>query len=696
MIKIETVTDLNEIYNRAQSNNASLHSEQRSNVLLVAGNHYAKRGQGFWRNIRNNIHLTGIQKIRLVKNHIQKITKSYINNLLHHAPGTTIVPKNESEFSDQKNAELHLSVWEDMKDRLNYKRMKYLLVKDYVEIGEAWLKIFFDPTAGEFVGFEPKKEKDGQFVVADGVPQADSVFTGDIVWERIHGFNVLTDPGARSWEEARFVIIRKMVPTKNLLSQFEGDEKKKKFIREGSKQTFMLFDAAEGAYRTDSKGLTMIREYYYKPSSEYPNGHYWITTEDGILFEDELPQGIFPIEYVGFDEASTSARSFSIIKQLRPYQAEVNRSASKIAEHQITLGDDKIITQIGATLTPGATAHGIKHIKANGPVTHIPGRSGDQYVAYMEGQIREMYFIAGIDEDSVDKSGNLDPYALLFRSMRDKKRFSLYSEKFERFLIGWTKKSLAYAKKNYTKDMLIQVIDKKERVNIAEFKKADNLSHQIKIMEQSEDIETKLGKQLTLNNVLQFVGSRLNPEDLGQVIKNMPFVNNTEIFSDLTIDYENVRSDILSMDRGEFVEANSNDNHQYYIRKLIHRMKMKDFGFLPESVRQMYNIKLSQHQRTFEEQQQSAAALSSGFIPSGGFLIKVDVRVPDPTDPTRTQIVKLPVESISWLIDKLEKQGSTLSALNALEPSAQANVGRNLAVAGLPEQGAQVPAQQVI
>jgi len=678
MPKIESIVDLNDIYNEAQSNHTSLFSEQRSNILLVAGNHYNKRGNQFWRNIRNNVHVTQQQRIRLVKNHVQKITKTYINNLLHHVPGTSIIAKNESEFSDQKNAELHESVWRDMQDRLNYDRMRAFIVKDYVEIGEAWLKIFFDPTAGEFVGFEPKKEKGGEFVVADGVPQADSVFTGDLVWERVHGFNVLTDPGARSWEEARYAIIRKMVPTKNLLEQFKGDEKKLKAINSSSNQTFMLFDASQGSYKQDSKGLTMIREYYYRPSAEYPNGHYWITTEDGILFDGELPQGIYPLEYVGFDEATTSARSFSIIKQLRPYQAEVNRSASKIAEHQVTLGDDKIVTQAGATLTPGATAHGVKHIKTNGPITHLPGRSGDQYVSYMEGQIKEMYFIAAVQEDSIDQPSNLDAYAMLFRSMKDKKRYSLYAQKLERFMISWTKKSLQYAKANYTVDMIIQIVDKKERVNIAEFKKADDLSHQIRIKEQVEDIETKLGKQLTLNNVLQFTGSRLNPEDLGQVIKNMPFVNNTEIFADLTIDYENLRSDVLAMDRGEFVAANANDNHEYYIRKLIHRMKMKDFSFLPEAIQSNYQIKISQHQQIFEQQQRDAAALSSGFIPSGGFLAKVDVRVPDPTDPTKTQILKLPVESISWLIERLEKQGSTAAALSGLEPSAQADIGRNI------------------
>ncbi len=683
-LKIKSVTDLNQLYTHADGAHSSLFSEQRSNVLLVAGNHYAKRGNAFWRNIRNSAHVSSNQKMRLVKNHIQKITKTYVNNIIHHNPGVEVIPKNPSEFHDQKVAELHQSVLLDMQDRKNFDRQKFLAAKDFVEIGEAWMKVFYDPTAGEFVGYEPKKDKDGEFVVADGVPQADTVFTGDVVWERMLGFNVLTDPSARSWEETRYVILRKMVPTKNLKHQFKGDDRKLKHIIESSHQTFMLFDAQQGSYKGESRGLTMVREYYFKPSAEYPNGYYWISTENGILFEGELPQGIFPIIYTGFDEASTSARSFSIIKQCRPYQAEINRSASKIAEHQVTLGDDKLVLQAGATLSAGATAHGIKSIKTSGPVTHLPGRTGDQYVSYMEGQIQEMYFVANVEEDSTDKpSGELDPYSLLFRSMKDKKRFSMYSEKFERFLKDWASLSLRYAKKNYTKDMIVQIIDKKEQVNIKEFKSSDDLSTEIAITKQSEDIETKLGKQLSLNHLLQFAGGNLGPGDVGQVVRNMPFVNNEEIFSDLTIDYDNMRSDILAMDRGEFVSPNQFDNHQYVIKKLIHRMKMKDFGFLSFPVQQAYQVKLQQHEQSFATQQQEAAQLSSGFVPSGGFLVKADVRIPNPTDPTKTQLVKIPIEALSWLIQTLEKQGTTQAMLQGLEPSAQADIGRN--VAAVPE-----------
>jgi len=686
----KSLDDLNQWYRDSETANAAIHAEQRSNVLLTAGEHYSKRAQKYWRNIRGSSSLNENQKIRLTKNHTQKIVKGYINNLLHYAPDVKVGPRNKSEFHDQKVAEHHESVWRDLKKRNKFSRFRYYLAKDFTEIGELWVKCFFDPSAGEFIAYEAEQDEEGRFVVVDDVPEHQKVFEGGVIWERYAGFDVLTDSAARSFDDCREVTLRKMVPTKNLLKQFKGDDEKISGIKGSSKQTYMLFDPAGGGYKRSSDGLTMVRETYCRPSAEYENGYYWIWVEGAVLHEGPLPHGIFPIIHQGFDEATTSARSYSIIKTTRPYQAEINRTASKIAEHQVTLGDDKLVTQPGATLTPGAAVFGVKHIKAGGQVTHLPGRNGEQFVDYMNGQIAEMYSIANMLEDSEEKRSNdLDPYALLFRAMKDKKKFSLYGDKFEEALVELCEKSLRYAKADYTDDMVIQVLDKKERVNIEEFRSSDDLSTEIVVDKQSEDIETRLGQQLVFNHFLQFVGNKLDPKELGQVARAMPFLNKEAAFEDLTIDADNVLSDILAMDRGDFVPANRSDDHGYYIKKLEHRKKRKDYQFLPEYVKSNYEIKIEQHLEFETQLAQQAAMASRGAIPSGGFMVKCDVRIPDPNDPTKTSILKLPVEAVGWLIKKLEEQGSSQQVIEGLPMSAQADIGMKLAA--IPEMQGDIP-----
>ena len=694
--KVFNNEDLKRMYDRSETQFKGLFSEQRSNLQLVVGNHYPKRNSQFWNKLRTNRNLSKQQKVRVSKNHIQKITKSYINNILAHSPGVRCAPKNKSEFSDQKDAELNQSVWYDLQKRHQFDKLKRNLVKDYIEIGEAWVKVFFDPKQGQFLGLDSEDDEDGKPKIdVDGNPLVLRRFTGDVIYERILGFNVLTDPDARSFEESRYVIYRKMLPTKDLKRQFKGDPDKQKLITESSEQTYQIFDSINSNYK-DSKGQTMVMEHYFKPSYDHPNGYYYIRTEDGILFDGELPEGLFPICHVGFDEASTSARSYSIIKQLRGPQLEVNRVNSKIVEHQITLGDDKIVTQGGANLTPGGTTHGVKEIKSTGPITHLPGRTGDQYLAYLQQQIDEMYFLASVNEDSQDKeSANLDPYAMLFRSMKDKKRFVIYATKFESFLRDICDKSLRLARAYYDDEMVIQVLDKKERVNIPEFRESSDLSFDITIEPQGDDIETQMGKQLTLNNILQFTGSTLAPENVGKIIRAMPFLNNEQMFDDLTIDHDNILSDIVNMDRGTMINASPSDNHPFYIQRLNHRMKMKDFQFLDPIVQQNYQIKLQQHEQVLQQQTEAAAAASSGFVPSGGFSVTCDIRVPRADDPSKTERAKIPVESLDWLIKRLNEQGTTQALLQSLPENAQADIGTAVSQTSLPpDQGAARPPNQ--
>lgn len=143
------LADLNKLYFEADSIDSSLFSEMRSNVLLVVGDHYTKKGSRFWKRLRDEKNISTETKIRVTKNHIQKITKTLINNISTYAPGVTVSAKNEQELQDQKAAELNKSVWQDLKHRhkLNKRFREHL--EDYVNIGETYCKVFFDPSAGE-------------------------------------------------------------------------------------------------------------------------------------------------------------------------------------------------------------------------------------------------------------------------------------------------------------------------------------------------------------------------------------------------------------------------------------------------------------------------------------------------------------------------------------------------------------------
>lgn len=672
------ISELLGYYQDSETHHTSLFAEQRSNLLLVAGNHYNRKDSRFWRKLREVESLTKTQKLRLTKNHLQKITKTYRNNILSFAPGVKVGPKNEGELTDVASAEMHNSVWQDLKQRHKFKKLRRNFCQDFIEIGECIAKVFYDPNIGDILGYEMRIDEHGEPEVDDnGEPISSILFSGDMVYERIHGFNLLTDPEARSWDEIRWCCYRKMVPVKDLEASFKDDEEALAKISTSAEETYKIFDSGTHTYGS-SKGLTMLMEFYFRPCADYPQGRYFISTKAGILLEGELPLGLFPIVYAGFDEASTSARSFSIIKQLRPYQAEVNRAASKIAEHQITLGDDKVLLMNGSALSPGGTAHGVKAIQVTGSEPKIlAGRNGDHYSGYMSSQIAEMYMIANVAEDGEEKqSNNLDPYGMLFRTAAQKKKFTLYTDKFQEFEEEICELSLRFAKAFYRDEQLIPVIGKRAFVNVAEFRATDDLGYQVTLEAQSDDLESRMGKQLALNHLIQYAGPSMASEDIGRVIRSMEYINKETLFDDKTMDYDNATSDILQMDRGVVVPPGTEENHDYLLKRLTHRMKSKDFNSLHPQIQQNYAVKVEQHRQLKAKQLAEAQAATDGFIPSGGFLVNCDFYVADKDDPSKQKHLRVPAESLMWLVNKLSVQGTTQEALEQSDQQTQARIGQ--------------------
>lgn len=691
-----TISELNQMYLDGESCDSDLFAEQRSNILLIAGDHYTKKQSRFWSRVRDAKDLTHEQKIRLTKNHIQRITKTLRGNILQYAPGVTVAPKNENELKDQKVAQMHLAVWQDLKDRHNLRAHIRSWAQDFVDIGEVFVKVTFDPNAGDLLGYEQATDEMGNPLfdeTGQPVSSEQPVFRGDIQFERVFGFNILRDPAAKSFSEARWVCERKMVDTKDLQKLVSDDEEKAKLVETNPDETYKVFDAARGQYQ-DAKGQTMLREYYLRPCPMYPKGYYFITTSKGILFEGELPDGVFPIVQAGYDDIPTSARARGIVKQLRPYQAEVNRSASKIAETQITLGDDKVLMQAGSKLAPGANLPGVRSMTFTGmtPVV-MAGRSGEQYLAYMQSQIQEMYEVANVKDDSVDQGQQVDVYTQLFQSIRNKKKFSIYAEKFEDFLTDVCRTALKLAKLYYTDQNLVPAIGAPEFINIPEFKSTDDISYQIKLEAQSEDMETKLGKQLSMNHILQYVGPNLSKEDIGKIIRAMPYSNGEEAFNDMTLDYDNATADILALDRGEYPAVNPYDDHDYMLKRLAKRMKQRDFQFLSPQVQGLYAKKKNEHMAFQRAQLEATQAAQAGFIPTDGYLVTIDFYVSDPKDPAKVRRARVPYSAVVWLLKRLEQQGLTQQALQGMNEQMLAEMSQQL---GAPQGPAGDPFSQAV
>ena len=676
-MKKHSVADLLQAYKESEQCDAEVFAEARSNLLLVAGSHYNKKHSLAWDRIRSTRTLSNEQKLRITKNHIYRISKIRKNLILTHSPGVQILPAQDDSSQSQKAAELNQSVWEFAKIQQNMKVKTQQFVSDYFDIGEVCAKVWWNPNGGAFKGLNQAVDENGQPQIDEqGQPQGndeDPVFEGSLEIERIFAFNLLRDPNVKTMDESPYLTIRKMVKVDSLKGIVPEDDERQKFITEGKDDTYLIFDGNRQNYQRE-KGITTLKETYFRPSPQYPMGYFYIWVDAGILFEGELPFGIWPLAFEGHDEMPTTARFRSPIKQLRPWQIEINRQASSQAEAQVTMGQDKIIMQSGAKLTPGELLPGIRAYHATGrDPTVLEGRTGEQWTAAIGANISELYQAAMIPEEQEEKQES-DPWGQLFKSMKQKKKFVMDAEKFEGFLCRLTNIYLDLARNYFPDEILIPAIGKTQIINIGEFRNTDKLSYKIKAEPMSDDIHTVMGKTLMINHVLQYASNSLDKESVGQMIRMMPFANSEKAFEGLTLNYDKSENQILALDRGEAPTPLQSDDGPYMIKRLSNRMSKADFRFLHKQIQENYKNMITTYEHLEAEKARQMKSMQADFIPTDGPSIKVAWYIQDPTNKSRSIQATLPANAINWLVERLQDQQGFTDPLKKLDSGSQTDI----------------------
>jgi hypothetical protein len=290
----------------------------------------------------------------------------------------------------------------------------------------------------------------------------------------------------------------------------------------------------------------------------------------------------------------------------------------------------------------------------------------------MSSQITELYQVLNVTEGDPIKEGQLDPYALLYVSNKNREFFSKHGETFEEFVVDVADKFLKLAKEYYDEARIIPMIGRNEQINMAEFKHSEPSSYRIQVEPVSDDANTMLGKQLAINHIMQYASNMVNESNLGLLIKNMPMLNDKEMASELTINYDNCKNDFLAIERGEMPMVNPYDDHEYLISRTSNRMRKPDFRFLPTQVQQMYQDYLQQHEEMVAQAEVARRRADSGYIPVDGPLTTVDYYTMNAEG--KAVRAKMPQRALEWLEQQLASQGTSLQKLDDMNPQSVGNI----------------------
>lgn len=697
MPKDLTADYLDSLYTHADSLDRHQFDRFTSYGRLTSGDHFYQQTKRKFRDSDSWKKQFPKSRLRLVQNHISRFVNVWQNSVLDLAPDVDILPDNPREEKDKKAASLHRSVKAHVIEETDFYSIQEELVKDFVSLGECILKINFDPSLGPLVPGQIRQFQDQ--LTGEVIQIQEEMPCGQIIFTRVEPENLLRDPVARSWIDARWVCHRQMIDRQKIVnsikSLYKNDEAKRNELINSlveNDDTISIYDGTDNRYQNEGKNRkVVIREFYWRPCAEYPKGKYVMATRGAIIYQSELPAGVFPIEFENFESNHGTPRGESRIKQLAPIQLEINRCVSKIAEHQITLGDDKLITTAGSKVAEVNKYEGVRLFQVTGGTVPqvLEGRSGTQYLEHLLNQVNVFDMIAEIPQMSEDKLAGLDPFAIFFLTSRQKRKFSKHASKFERFLIRVWKKTLKIHKASINPNAVIQVIGSSEALNIDEYKSSDDLGFQIKLKTRTEDPESIIAKQFQINQFLQY-GS-MNEADIGILAKESPFLDKSDIALKSTLKAERAQNLILKLDKGKDLPVSTADDPSYMLQRLDTRMSQPDFDIITyrqpdgmlvptEVIQGLYAQKRQEYLQIQSQQMQEKMQLEKGMIPTTGRLIPVqmyDAKV-NQDGSVSSKRVMLPNDALEYVIKALQSQDVTMSTLQNFDPQTQAELSSQM------------------
>lgn len=667
------LSKLNTLYTEADSADKAIFAEQRSNCLLYIGQHYQKQDSALGSFIRGAKNIPQEKKLRLTKNHIGAICDRLINSTVTgQNPSVSIQARHKMEIQDKKAADIASGVWSRIKAHNKIEDQVAEFAFDFVVHGEMAAFVHFDQTKGDYLGMADVIDGDTNEVI-DKKPK----FSGEIITRRLESFNLLRDPTAKSWHTSPYVIYREMAELEHLKLIVDDPEKVSK-LNTSADETFVVFDAQKGSYTQSGKDKVLVKHIFYRQCEKYPEGYYYLYSSDVIIAEGTL-NGVFPIVFRPYSSVTTSPRGYSIIKRLRPCQAEINRIASTIAMSQVYFRDRMILLN-GTKIANAGTMAGAVMMRVNGTSPQIQqGQSGEKYLPMLDNQISEMYQLALLQQEEEEKVSNTDAMAMLYRSSKEKKKFSQKSAVFDSFLREICEVALETAKLFYTDEHLVPSVDRKDYINIEEFKNITKMDYSVEVKSGTADIESTLGQQLAIQHAIQY-SQNLSPEQSAILMANMPYLKDSDIAQEITADYRAKEDVFASIERGQAVEVLNYDNHKYFIKCISNRMKESSFRFLDPMIQQIYRDRLAQHEQIEADNAEKVRRAQSGFIPAGGALIPVQLYM-DPKNASKR--IRLPHDALVDLYKKLNEQGS-------LQADLQSQIGNEGALA---EMSAMMPEQ---
>jgi hypothetical protein len=511
-------------------------------------------------------------------NRIFATIRTVINKLVGIPINITVIPKKE----DKTLAEVCNKILSYVLGK--YGNIEYELAFDLLVFGKTFIKCVFDPDEGELI-------------------EGTDLRIGDIVLSHLTPFEVYLDPLATSIDTAQWCFICKIRSAEYIRDKYGVEVKSTVSVLP---TIFQLLEIYYGKKPHLPKDMVLIKEFWMKPTKDYPNGLFVILANEDVIKVEENPYRdisgriYLPLVEMNFFVTNNQLYGTSLVEQLIPLQREYNklRTDIMIQEEMMTKPKWLIATQSGVSDTsitgePGEKIYYDGRYPAPTAVQGIPPSPELwQHLSFIKTEFDD---IAGVHDVSRGKvpSGVRSYVAISYLQEQDT---SLLAITRNNMVQGYKKLGymiLSQAKQFFIEDRMLTIIGREGQYELYKFDKSslsDLSEANILILEGSSLPQSMVARQQFILSLWQS-GLISNPQKVLELL-GLPSL---EVFEDTKLDERNASNENLSMMNNVYVEVQRSDNHQVHLN--IHYNFLKENPNLSPEIRELFDKHCDTHQK---------------------------------------------------------------------------------------------------
>lgn len=449
--------------------------------------------------------------------------------------------------------------------------------------GNGFVKVFWDPTAGPVVKVD------------------DTVQTlGDVAIDYVSPFELFIDPFARSLDEAAWVIQARLRPVEYVKEKYGVS------VTGDGEAWRTMVDSVFGptaAYSSIPLSKTvLVKEYWEKPSTEYPRGRYAVVAGGKVLYASDNPYAATcPIPFVHMKHLSTPGHLYanSNVKPLRPINVVYNKLRSDIIENSAKLSTPPLIAPINSLLKDPQFEPGevIYYNPLMGGV--VQPLTIEPYPAHVVNVLLRLWQerddISGVSEVSrgTVPRNIRSAAAMAYLLENDETRMNVLSRNWEEFIGKALNYALWLARQFYTVPRVLRVLGDNATWETMLFKASD--------VPIEADVRVEPGSTLPKSEIYQqeflmqlwAAGVITDPRLLLRLTK---FGNMEEIYNDMELDTQQAQRENNKMANGEPAQVEDYQNHAIHILEHNRFRKTVQYEELPPERKEVFRQHVAEHE----------------------------------------------------------------------------------------------------